>query len=324
MWPWSGLMGTDLTGTPSFADGAHRMLAYEAPVAFGAEHYHKMYGSQAGVYKGDCAVRPTHARSKPVLFYHISKAGGTMMCKLARQLGEAVVQPETNCNWEGVDFGRHHASKGQGAVSCEAREKHFSRQGATWGSIEEPLDTSDLCHSDFLYATVLREPSALGKSRVLFDNVINFREHLECVEKRNQKLCERAMARYNATSSHHALGFPTWKAFDNIMVRMLAGPEAFHLPVGRITAAHLAIARKRLADFQLILKLDELDHQPAAAGKQLSGLLGWDSEYVARLLKDSHVNEGAAEQSPIKFSGEDSTRIAAIVRGSFDEQLYQS
>jgi hypothetical protein len=219
-------------------------------------------------------------KSKPLVWLHIHKAGGTIMCKLAQQV-EKVVTPNANCNWKSHD---DFPNSGAGAShsTCEERLRYFNEHGFTYGQLERELgEESELCE-DFQWGTMLREPMALVQSMVNFhlwmrdafeptrpdipDNLVTFLE-----DKISQ-----------GVGPGPETGLPAM--FDNFQTRYLA--SAFHVPVGKISEEHVEIARRRLADHNVAVGI--LEDMPTK-GAELFEKIGWPVS-LARSLQSRTEN----------------------------------
>ena len=95
----------------------------------------------------------------PIIWVHITKAGGTTMCQLAHMMHERVVRPaDPNCNWRGVDFfqlssAEPYAPQYASYPSCEVRAAYFAAHGYTYAQVERPIESSDICPQQFMYGT---------------------------------------------------------------------------------------------------------------------------------------------------------------------------
>ena len=81
---------------------------------------------------------------------------------------------------------------------------------------------------------------------------------------------------------------------DNFYVRSLLGADVFHAPAASLTRAHLGEAAARLARFDVVLVLEEMD----AGWPQLERLAGWP---CVPTYDDSHRSFGKGDES-VKFS----------------------
>ena len=106
---------------------------------------------------------PVKARNgRPVMYTHLHKAGGTMICELAKRNDEKLPPNNSNCNmypddnWEGGVAADPSAWPPTTSVGCAQRQKLVRDHSVTWMSQERWVDNE---HCDtFFYAITLRDP----------------------------------------------------------------------------------------------------------------------------------------------------------------------
>ena len=106
---------------------------------------------------------PVKARNgRPVMYTHLHKAGGTMICELAKRNDEKLPPNNSNCNmypddnWEGGVAADPSAWPPTTSVGCAQRQKLVRDHSVTWMSQERWVDDE---HCDtFFYAITLRDP----------------------------------------------------------------------------------------------------------------------------------------------------------------------
>lgn len=205
-------------------------------------------------------------RRTPMIWLHIHKAGGSLMCWLAQLAGERILEPSDGaCNWL-----RHDAyldsGKDKVKVSCDERVRQMHSQGSTWSQIERELGDSDRCWDDFHYGVSLREPVAL------LESMVNYRPgkfgggplNPDAFLHKLRQTLDQGQATHDSTQ------YPLWKYFDNIQTRLLA--PCLEVPPGGINSTHVRRAKKTLAKFAIVSRLEDL---PTTALSVFSKL-GWN------------------------------------------------
>jgi hypothetical protein len=226
-------------------------------------------------------------RSKPLIYFHIHKAGGSLMCRFARQ-AELIVHPDENCNWQGHD-GYGDAGQVARHVPCDQRRSFFQQNGYTYGQIEREVDDQEMCE-DFDYAVMLREPNALMASLWNYELWYAWKgwgatkpEHkdpvgtLRATIEWSEKGCPGSPG---GCPSNPSQNDQFWKFFDNFQTRFLA--NAFHVPAGQLTAEHAKKAAERLEKYRFRVEL--LEELPARSSS-LFAALGWPASFA------SHIHE---------------------------------
>ena len=263
------------------------------------------------VTSSELGSSPKQRNNRPVVFLHLHKAGGTTMCDLAQLNGETLdeVQPHENCaikgdgNWldkNGIypGYSRSCASRAE-----EARAHSFM-------AIERWMDT-DMCDDVAQYAVVLRDPIDRLISNTIFEQAVM---HWDTdTSSILEMVAPNASFRLSGDRENHPSEMISQgtAAYDNFLVRTLAGPEVFALPAGQLTRTHLDEAKRRLARFDAVMVLERLNEQAPA---QLSHFLGWNRLELPR----SMAGGGADAAQP--FSDE---QLAVLKRANaLDAELY--
>ena len=108
-------------------------------------------------------VVPVEARNgRPVMYNHLHKAGGTMVCELAKRNGEKLPPNNSNCNmvpddnWEGGVAADPSAWPPTTSVGCAQRQQLVHDHSLTWMSQERWVDLEHC--DDFYHAITLRDP----------------------------------------------------------------------------------------------------------------------------------------------------------------------
>ncbi len=176
---------------------------------------------------------------KPILFLHMHKAGGTLMCKLMQQTSSITpYQSQHNCNIFGM---------GPRVTNACAESNYTTKiQCPTWrtalrypimmGALEIPLPSGKLCTDDFRHITMLREPMSRIASHFAF-HFWNEESVLDLVE---MALAGTSPSLYLPDMvSGRGLCMPlllySLSTVDNYYIRMLLGWPVFKLPFGAIT-----------------------------------------------------------------------------------------
>ena len=109
-------------------------------------------------------------RRPPFVWLHIHKAGGELICTLAKWVREQVVQPSKLCNaYDACPFGdgtlgiitadRNVRVAMSQRPSCQKRMSYMTSHGFTFSSVERDL-TIDEVSCGFVTGVMLREPVA--------------------------------------------------------------------------------------------------------------------------------------------------------------------
>jgi hypothetical protein len=255
------------------------------------------------------------ARQKPLMFLHIHKAGGTMLCRFARQ-AEVVVRPEDNCNWKGQDD--YHTS-GQPNLhkTCADRLLFFRQNGFTYGQIEREMGDEEMC-ADFDYAVLLREPMALMSSLWNYELWYAWKGWGSTKEEHKDPagFLRGTVDSHCSVTPTTSQGDAFWKFFDNFQTRFLA--NAFDVPAGKLDDTHAAKAHARLQEHKVNVKLlEEMPIQGAAFFSQL----GWPDNFASHLHEKSNSLDGFQDKFVRKqFSESDAAYLREL--NKYDYALY--
>jgi hypothetical protein len=262
-------------------------------------------------------------RTKPLIYFHIHKAGGSLMCRFARQT-EMVVHPDENCNWQGHD-GYGDAGQLAKHVPCDQRRSFLQQNGYTYGQIEREVADDEMC-DDFDYAVMLREPNALMASLWNYELWYAWKGWGATKPEHNDPIGTlRATIEWSADGCPGSPGGcpkqPSqndqfWKFFDNFQTRFLA--NAFDVPAGQLTAAHAKKAAERLEKHRFHVEL--LEELPVRS-TSLFQALGWPSSFSTHIherVNDDH-SDGFQRRT---LSSRDLDYLETV--NHFDRALYEA
>lgn len=209
-------------------------------------------------------------RKRPMMWIHIHKSGGTLMCAMAQAAGENVVKPSGNCNWRKARDGTTSASRNKRKkvtdTTCAERSTYFNRNGYTWGQIEHEMSSVNYCLDDFDYGVMLRDPLELAQSETNYAeyNRSEMEDSLKCIGNGN---CRDLQGEQRDKMA-------LWMFFDNYMIRILGGDGIYSLPPGGVTEQHAAIVMERLSNFKTVFTMEDM----GAKHTKLFSSLGWVAE----------------------------------------------
>jgi len=278
----------------------------------------------AGISNHLEAVRAALPESKrqPIMWFHIHKSAGSLMCDEAKHMGEQIVQPSQFCasnvfhdwtvpgdeGWYTLQQTLLAQSSGQ---TCADRASMFHDE-FTWNSIERQLDTGDLCFNKFIYATVLREPIDRAESQVNYEYPQNTDEIIHCLDEavkantgETPPCLMPAMSNAEPPVSKHF----GWLFLDNYAIRLLGGVDTMMLPPGGVNSSHLLNAISVLSQFNLVIPFDELHSEGANA--DMDRVLGWHPRESVEVRVTSHEK---------RFTQEERQLLRSI--NKFDMALY--
>lgn len=243
---------------------------------------------------------------KPVMYIHIHKSAGSLICEEAVENGERIVQPSRYCGsnnfhdtevpgnnmWNEGDYGYIETPDFDSrATTCADRVSMFGDK-FTWTSIERQLDSGDLCFESFVYFTVFRETLDRMTSQVNYKNKVDeppfpYKDLIPCLVD--------ALA-VQGRNTHCPLSGPLGEILsrtrgfvflDNFVVRTLGGSDTMMLPPGGVNASHLSTAIALLDRFDLVIPSEELDSK--RAGAALDRVIGWHPHQDATARVTEHV-----------------------------------
>lgn len=240
------------------------------------------------------------AERKPVIWIHLHKAGGTMICKFAKINNEVVIEPEVTCNLEPengalAEFhvpdridGNAQAGQQRHRIDCAQRLELYRCNGFTWGQIEREVNLEDIgCNDSFMYGIMLRKPMDLMVSNLNFDkwNATNVVAWLQDAEVNIEYPCGEACK--------HA-GWPQlgWQVFDNFAVRTLNGYDVWRQPPGHVKEKDLEQAKQRLVAMDVVMVLEDLDQDKV----QLEKVMGWKNTELTQIRHYSHSQDFTGDQ----------------------------
>lgn len=243
-----------------------------------------------------------------IVFVHMHKAGGSLLCNLAVLNGEKARSGATNCNQEGD--GPSTTPGSSAGKSCEQRERDRVIAGYTFMGVERFMDP-ELCKTRYMYITVLREPFTRIASHMYYDVTVesNFVRPLATVLSTPPHAFRRA----------HEGHWCSWNlaSANNYYVRTLLGKEVYIAKAGAVTPAHLARANGVLEEFTAVLILEKWD----ASQLLLTKLFGWRNTAPRQLpWKERLDNRNDHPKFEQLFSSEEQTQLRAL--NELDVALY--
>lgn len=266
--------------------------------------YQRFLGYVGEIYKESVRFRSA------IYFLHVSKSGGTAMCSLACRNG---------CRTPGCDRGRN----------CWSRD---GRDGPKWARSGTGWWVDDMTSRDTRYSNCLLEQRHLIAKAWNFAANENFlfggEDRAEHVQVCSEEFLNVVMVRnpIDRVISHlDALGEvimstspqeprPTIRSMmneyhtvsSNYMTRLLLGENDFHRRT--LNDAHLAVARRALSEFDVVLLMDDLFSRNAE--NVLRYGLGWN--VTASSSEDLLSNAKRVRNSGIN-------RTASVSRADLDE-----
>jgi hypothetical protein len=250
--------------------------------------------------------RIIRSKTKPLVWVHLHKAGGTLMCQMAKK-NEHVVYPNENCNWKGHDSWKQSGPRYY-KKTCADRARMFEAGGFTYEQVEREMDDDELCE-EFRYGVMFREPLALMKSIVNFEiwEQRHF-DHTFLEVPADLDMWLKSKITMEAVPGNQ---LTPWSWLDNFQTRVLA--NAFHVPAGKITEEHLGKARAFLQNHSFTVQI--LEDLPTS-GHELFQKLGWNVPPSAFQHK---VNAKPEETRP--FTDEEVEYLRGL--NKFDYELYK-
>lgn len=276
--------------------------------------------------------REAAALKKTVQFHHISKCGGTGMCRVAKKAGCSTQNFAMSWNCRIKEFGdtpiwtvggfpdpktgKMHfpffsrgwpfRPAGDQLDSCSQRAKYLREAGYDFFAnelylvhgLQSPVHATPC--DDFLNVIILRRPVARMLSNL---------KHISAYYLNIGADPPRGLAAFNGTAP---------AVLDNYTTRMLLGHWIFDLKLGGIHEAHLELAKLKLQQFDLVMLLE----QPDELHVTMKFGLGWNTT-----LRDiGKVNTGnlltGANPSPeLQLTEQDMHVLTTL--NKYDAQLYE-
>lgn len=227
---------------------------------------------------------------RPLLWYHVHKCAGTLLCSVARASGERVVTPNNNCNWmPGPDGVRDIGGVGYPEPSCAHRAQYFAQGGFTWGAVEKQFRSPHPC-PQFAYATMLRDSAALVES-IAGDHGHEFGPAPLAPLRAAVQLLQAPDASHVLAAANSTAGYlPAWKWLDNFQTRVFA--DALDVPPGKLTTDHLEKAKRVLEKFVVVEVLSELQSD----APRLVRALQWPAHLQHAFTRKVNVGRPGHEQ----------------------------
>ena len=251
-------------------------------------------------------------RDKIAFYVHIHKSGGTTVCKTAQTNGEEV-NSHNNCNMKGD--GPWTITEKTLSRTCEERYQLAKENGYSFVAMERFLLEDELdCKDRFLYVLMLRDPEKRHKSHIDVHRYgIVQDKHRGFVGEEKIKTKRKKLKREVKSDLGIAL-MDNDLSGDNYLTRILLGERGFNgtLPLGSITYKHGEDAKKKLEQFDIILRLEKFDEDKV----QLVKHLGW-TKWIGV------ANARAKEQVDSFDSNEGDGPTTFEVSNSIDAALYK-
>ena len=213
-------------------------------------------------------------------FVHVSKAGGSTVCRMARKAGlrvPPVSPPWANCNSKAVtetwmrEKPRLHECK---TNFCSLAHRTLLLENVNFlawelPGISPPFEAQlMLCPRLFRYGIVLREPLARIASSVRYTREVLKRitpwpvESLESLRVENRTIPWTANLawRQNGAARNYTLSKVEVADLDNVYVRALTGTTRgpHWVPLGQLGEGMLERAKHVLESFELVVTLEDL------------------------------------------------------------------
>lgn len=254
-------------------------------------------------------------RDKIAFYVHIHKSGGTTLCKTAKANGEQV-NADNNCNMKGD--GPWTITEKTLERTCEERYQLARENGYSFIAIERFLLEGELdCKDRFIYILMVRDPKQRHNSHadVHRHGVFQDKHRGFTIKTQNKKGANyypmatrrlvRVRRRHKKRKVKGELGIALMDndlSGDNYLTRIVLGERGFNgtLPIGSITNEHGEEARKKLEQFDIILRLENFDEDKV----QLISRLGW-TKWIgvtnARAMEGGRSTKGDRGNDPTTF-----------------------
>ena len=295
---------------------------------------------------------------RPVLFVHVSKAGGTLFLDMASRNYNSSQYPTTQDNmWTGGDGPTWCCnSPPVEELDCAERERRMRLEGWRIAAIERYLDNGGQLCPQFDYVTLLRDPI----DRV-FSHVNHWFHNLRMASHYPVQIADppmpreafrtrdffRRVSRSDCTTTSireaildmdyvraHRVPLPR-RLFDddlsplcgiveNYQTRSLLGtsfaPRPFSAHGRRsLDAAQLGRAQSMLERFKLVLTIDDFGSASSRVADELESALGWTNTTIDPSHSNTHHYEDVLVQSE---TGADEMQLLRSMN-AMDAALYE-
>jgi hypothetical protein len=245
----------------------------------------------------------------PVIWLHVHKAGGTLICGMAQKMGERVPPSKAKmCNAkddeQSGDGTKGLRYLGRERWSCTERFDAYQTgteclgahggRSCTWGQIEREVEPEiELECPQFAYGTTVREPMELLASNINFHHDIGvhhvavIRWLRSVVAARNAGKAPPACTKKRGCQLHPRLAF---LPYDNPVTRYLNGRVGWTVPPTQLSHVHFEAATAALSKFAVVVRLSAL----AADAVQFTASFGWPRDKVLAVLHHSTTAERGA------------------------------
>lgn len=191
-------------------------------------------------------ARRYHGRfsgSSMILYQHISKAAGTMLCEVGRANGCNTTWD--NCHVNPSDTPIWVEGDPVPPASCESLSDLYRHASLTLEGNEKFLSTGSPCR-DFWNVLVMRDPHK------------RFTSHLNMFSRwRNSEWDKSKPSKVWVNPALNDVFTLKPRIANNFFIRSLLGEGVYVLPFGAINASHLEEATRVLEEFDVLLVVDE-------------------------------------------------------------------
>ena len=197
-----------------------------------------------------------------------------MDVQFGQAAGEVTPKPDRlNCNWKPDDVHVKVKINKTAHPSCDERRQYYAENGITYSQLEREVHADDLCEG-IQYSCLFRDPISLIQSNINFEYELGFAANSSIRVSHMRDLVSKGLvgaaneADYRVGLSPH-IG---WKFMDNMQTRLLSG--AIDVPPAQVTREHLEMAKRRLAKFHVVERLENI-MDPVKRGR-FFGKMGWN------------------------------------------------